>query len=508
MNTAERERLLSFPVQGGEITDMQWFDKGTYPENPFHLKVLSPGGYWRVTLLLKPTAQSHIGVVVCLPDKAVWNGRFLGTGNGGPAGNIAEGGLLNGLSRGFATANTDMGTPNGNPDLAIGQEEIWRDFGYRATHLMTVVGQQLTEWFYGKKADYSYFIGGSTGGQQAFSEAQRYPEDYDGIIALSPAFDRVRLHAWFVWNWQQIHSRENATFTAEQAAAWRDAVVAAFREECGSPKDAPYLAYPGRITENPMEDPRLVEAAERLLTPGQREALRGLYHGLFDPKTGESIMPGFLPGSEAEGLGLKETSSKDLFAFGFFYLFRWIFGADLDFMKFDFHADLQRAMERLSPILDATNTDLSAFKGMNHKLLVIGGSCDPIIPYTGFLRYYRQVIEKQGGWKNTTDFFRFFLMPGFAHTVGGTGVQEVGTLGISAVPRDAEHDALCAMMRWAEQGIAPERLLGAHMKRGEDGFAFDYALPADAYPNLTVFHGADMKEPDNYESISDEAQFL
>lgn len=478
---ADLERLKKFPLSDGEIESVTWVDGVEMPEpNPLKLKMENPGGYYAVTMKLHPTAQSNITVAVYLPEPGIWNGKFLGTGNGGYAGNLSVGALLAGVSRGYATANTDMGTPK-DPDECIGCEAVWADFGYRATHLMTVAGKALVTYFYGQKPAYAYFLGGSTGGQQGFSEAQRYPEDYDGIVCLSPAFDRVRLHAFFIWNWQQIHKEKDAAFTPAQAQVWKDQIVSVYNKQCQSQPDDPFLAYPDKITENPMDHPELMRAAGELLTKGQAKALRGLYDGPVDPVTGEHFIAHFLPGTEAEGLSLVDMSNREMFEHEFFYLFRWIFGKDFDFMKFDFHKDLKAAIDRLSPILDANDPDLDAFKARGGKLLVIGGSMDAIIPYTGFLDYYNKVIDRQGGMEETKKFFRFLLMPGFSHTVGGSGVQEVGMAGVTEVPRDPQHDVVCAMEQWIEQGMAPECLYGTHFKMAEDGLKFDYDRPAWVY---------------------------
>ena len=498
MNT-NVDRLKNFPLENGEVIEVEWIEGVKQPEpNPTGLCLVDGGSFYKVTVVLHPTEQSNITVAVCLPEAARWNGKFLGTGNGGYAGMIAEGALLNSVGRGYATANTDMGMPL-DPDECIGCVPVWEDFGYRATHMMTVVGKQLTEYFYGKALEHSYFIGGSTGGQQGFSEAQRYPEDYDGIICLSPAFDRVRLHAFFVWNWQQLHGNKDATFTPEQAQKWKDSIVKAYGKACGSNEQDAFLTYPGGLLENPA----LQAAIQEQLTPGQREALRGLYDGPKDPVTGARIIAPFLPGTEAEGLSLADISNKDYFAHEFFYLFRWIWGMDFDFMNFDFHKDMEDAIAKLSPILDATDTDLNAFKERGGKLLVIGGSVDAIVPYTGFLDYYHKVIDAQGSLDETKNFFRFFLMPGFSHTVGGPGVQEVGAVGVTAVPRDSEHDVICAMERWVEQGDAPERLLGTHFEFGSSGLVFGHARPAYVYPYVTKFMGGDPKNPENYGPVKD-----
>lgn len=500
----EIDRIKKFPIEDGKITAVEWIKDVKVPEpNLLGICVVNPGGYYRVTMKLTPAPQSDITVVVCLPEPEIWNGKFLGTGNGGYAGKISEMNLMNGVSRGYATANTNLGT-SPEPDDCIGREEVWKDFGYRATHLMTAAGKKLTAYFYGRKPQYAYFIGGSTGGQQGFSEAQRYPEDYDGIISLSPAFDRVRLHSFFVWNWQQIHKEKDARFTAKQAQEWKSAIVETYGKQCGSNENDLFLCYPDRIRENPMDNPFLLQTAADLLTEGQIKALHGIYEGPKDPLTGERIIAPFLPGTEAESLSLADLSDKEVFDHELLFPFRWLFGKEFDLMEFDFQKDLQVAIDRLSPILDADNPDLSAFKACGGKLLVIGGSSDAIIPYTGFLDYYEKVIERQGSLAETKKFFRFLLMPGFGHTVGGSGVQEVGLIGCSEVPRDPEHDVLCAMEQWVEHQTAPECLLGTHFKRTDTGLKFDHARPGYVYPYVTEFMGGDPKNPQNYRPVEDE----
>lgn len=476
------DKLKSFPVDGGEIVSVAWCEnlEAAMP-NTLGLRFVETGSFYKVVFKLYPTEQSNITVMMYLPEPMDWNGKFLGTGNGGSAGKVAEFTLINGIGRGYATANTDMGTTP-DPDDCMAFPERWIDFGYRATHLMTVVCKQLVTYFYGRQPEHAYFLGGSTGGQQGLSEAQRYPEDYDGIICFSPAYDRVRLHIFFVWNWLQIHSRKDATFTPEQASKWKDSIVKVYGEAAGSKENDRFLAYPDRICENPMDNPALRQAISEQLTEGQKEALRSIYDGPKDPVTGERIIPAFLPGTEAEDLSLVTYSDKNVFAHDTFYLFRWIWGQAFDFLKFDFHKDLQDATERLSPILDATNPDLSAFKASGGKLLVIGGSTDAIIPYTGFLNYYREAMEKQGGLDATREFFRFVLMPGLSHVMGGPGVQDLGNLGLLEVPRDPEHDVICAMERWVEQGKVPERLLGTCFKDGNMLKDYDHDRPAHPYP--------------------------
>lgn len=198
-----------------------------------------------------------------------------------------------------------------------------------------------------------------------------------------------------------------------------------------------------------------------------------------------------------EQFNLELFGNRKLIDHDYFYLFRWIWGKDFDFMKFDFHKDLKRALQELSPYLDACDPDLSKFKALGHKLLVVAGSEDAIIPYPGLLKYYQQVIQLQGGLDVTKDFFRFFLMPGLFHIIGGCGVQDVGVAGFQATPKDFQHDVICAMEQWVEKKKAPECLLGTHFK-GKLGQEYDYARPSYAYPFVEEFRGGDPKDHANY----------
>jgi feruloyl esterase len=191
------KEIRGMNLRGVTITEIQDISSGNFPI-PGGKTIANLPAFIRVAFTSKPTPESNIRSEIWMP-KDNWNGRFLGTGNGGGAGAISYGSLVSGVLRGFATANTDMGT---SPNVleAVGHPEIWADFGYRATHEMTVVSKAILQIFY-KNADYySYFTGCSTGGQQALMEAQRYPDDYNGIIAGAPANNRTHLHASFIWN--------------------------------------------------------------------------------------------------------------------------------------------------------------------------------------------------------------------------------------------------------------------------------------------------------------------
>lgn len=495
MRSYVEKKIRLCDIPDGEIISITWTDT---PDINLPIEK-----FWSVNkeicqikVKLKPTSKSNITVELWLPDKSAWNGKFLGTGNGGFAGIITPMALLNGVSRGYATANTDMGT-TANPDECIGIDEIWKDFGYRATHLMTVVGKKLTECFYEETPSCSYFMGGSTGGQQALSEAQRYPEDYDGIVCFAPAHDRVKLHTAFVWNWKAIHEMKNARFDSETAKKWNKKIVNKFAELSGSSPNDNFLSYPGKIV---LTEKQTRELAKDLLNEDQIQAIIKIYQGPSDPVTGEKIFSPYTIGTENEELSLQAYSEKDIFAYNFFYLFRWIWGKNFDFLNFDFHKDYLEAKEKLSIILDASNTDITPFMNRGGKLLMISGMSDAIIPYRNALHYYQQVVEKVGDLKTTKDFFRYFTVPGFAHTMGGPGVQELGNLGLKAVPRDKDHDAICALEEWVENGNAPDKLLASAFKDNNMGNEFDHDRPAYAYPYVAQYK---KEESDEFKPMKD-----
>lgn len=453
--------------------------------------------HFEVKVELQPTEQSRILVEVWLPLQN-WNGDFLGTGNGGSAGNIVALELGNGLHRGYATANTDMGTEP-DPDELIGSPERWKDFGYRATHLMTVVGKQITEAFYGRKIGTSLFIGGSTGGQQALSEAQRYPEDYNGILVIAPAHNRTHLHYGFIWNWMALHKCADVGFTHETAQLVTDHLLKKYGNNGHCLPGDRFFTCPQFID----LDPAVFDECEGL-TDGQKEALKMLSQAPKDPVTGEMVYPAvYVPGSEAVGLGLVEQSNLQQFEKDFLYPFRWVAGKDYDFTSFDFHKDVAYFDRMLGDALNATSVDLSRFRELGGKLLMIHGMADPIIPYTDSQRYYERVVQMDGGIENTQKYFRYFQIPGLGHIAGGPGVHDITSHGFRATPQDIDHDSLVALSNWVKTGEAPERLLAVAFKDGNflNGILldhFEYERPCFAFPCYADFVGTDPKNPNHY----------
>ena len=408
-----------------------------------------------VKMVLHPAKGSNINVELWLPDPGKWNARFLGLGNGGAAGHINPAGFTGPICGGYAVATTDMGTaPNENS--GIGNPEVWKDFGFRATHLMTVCAKQVLKAFYGKDADYSYFNGGSTGGQQGLQEAQRYPDDYDGIVANIPAHCRTPLHAYFLWNEQILHK---FPFTESQ----QNNVIAAGNEVMAA-RETPATA--GKIVSDPRCDGKDIEAVIALamqkdptLTKEHADALRKLFDGPRHTITGERIFCGIPFGSSFNP------------ARGNLYLFHWVFGAKKNLQEINFGEDIDTYTAALGPVLNAENPDLSAFEKHGGKLLSIAGSADSCVPYTACLDYYERVAERLGGIEKVKPFFRFYLIPGMGHGLGsGPGINKLPSM-------------LALVVAWREKGVAPEMIRGQRIVEGKT----ELDIPIFPYPTKTAW---------------------
>lgn len=490
------QKIWKISIEQGRVTDVEYRESSQEELAPGVLMQPIPAHY-RVQLLLQPSKDSHILVEIWLPIEK-WNKKFLGTGNGGYAGKISKLDLANGLRRGYATANTDMGTAI-DIDTLIGKPECWKDFGYRATHLMTVSAKKVIKAFYGYPPKYCYFRGGSTGGQQALMEAQRYPEDYDGILAVAPAFNRTHLHYGFIWNWLALTEHEDSRFSHEDARALTDFLLQRFKENGSCLPGDRFFTCPQFVKVNPET---ISECS--FLNTNQKKALIKILQGPMDPVTGQRILtPLYTPGSEAEMLGLDVQSQEDMFPHEFFYLFRWVYGKEYDFHTFDFHNDVIRLDKILGDDLNALSENLSAFRDSGGKLFMVHGMADPIIPYRDSLEYYQKVVEYVGNLDETKEFFRYMAIPGFGHTFGGPGVQDVAGQGFRATPRDAKHDALVALEDWVERGVAPEQLSAVAFHNGDiikgmTSNSYEYERISYVYPYYAKYIGGNVNDEKNY----------
>jgi feruloyl esterase len=432
--------------------------------------------FCRVQARLRPSADSDIRVELWLPERG-WNGRFLGLGNGGYAGALNYPALAAGLKRGYAVAHTDMGTAPTNPadagEALIGHPDKWLDWGHRSTHLMTMLSKSVVQAYYQKPASKSYFVGCSTGGGQGLHEAQRYPYDYDGIVAGAPGHNRVATHQNVLWAFAATQ-RDQASYIPRETF---DALAASARKSCDGADG---------LVDGLISRPDLCKPDLSILTPPQAEAMRKLYAGPTNLATGERIFPGAMPGSEANMVQAAPPPNQRSPYDG---IFKWVFGADWDWRTFDFGADADRMKALLSDKLDATNPDLSAFRQRGGKIVAFHGLADALVP-PGETALYVDAVKS--GLGETDSFLRLFYVAGMGHCRGGDAPNMLGNdlQSNSPYPGDPERDALGAVQAWVEQGRVPQKLIATQFEGNTVDGAKVRDRPLCVYPQVARYLGS------------------
>lgn len=450
--------------------------------------------FCQVKIVATPSSQSEVGIEVWLPLRG-WNGRYLGTGNGGGAGMIAyEMGMVEGLKRGFAVANTDMGTA---PDInqTFEKPERWVDFGNRATHEMTRVAKLVVSAYYKVPAFRSYFAGCSTGGQQALSAAQRYPADYDGILAGDPGNNRTHVATSFVWNYASLTASRTAQLSpAQWSTVSRSVMKACAGKDGGFPGDR-FLTDPRQCRFDVRRLPLCAsgEKGDSCFSTEQLGTLRRLYAGPVNPVTGERIYPGLTVGSEDQPLGPTMQASPS-WPQQQFYLFHWALGGAFDASRFDFNHDLDRVDARLAGTLNANAADLSDFARRGGKVLLYTGMADPAVPVADVINYYDRVVTAAGGAQEAERYARLFLVPGMGHCFGGPGITNIGQLG-EPMPDASGNDILMQLVTWTEGGTMPDQIVA---RKPGDGPSPVQERPICAYPALPHYRSGDPKRASSY----------
>ena len=437
--------------------------------------------YCRVLVTAKPTTDSDIRIEVAIPEGAAWNGRYLQVGNGGFAGTIPESSIRIGLARGFATAGTDDGHQSQvgtDASWALHHPEKITDFGYRALKETTVAARAIIAAYQAKAPAHAYFAGCSDGGREALMEAQRYPDDFDGIVAGDPANHWTHLLAAAAWNAQAL----SETPTSYIPAAKLKAIETAEQKACGDADG---------VIENPLQchfDPAAIRCtgadSDQCLTDAQVTALKKIYAGPRDPRTGAHVLEGFDPGGEAEpggwsvwvvGAAPGATGHAAQYEFSRnFYQYVAFGDPNYDIRKLTFGAQLDPIDAKWAPIFNAWSDDLSAFKAHGGKLIQYHGWADPAIPPRDSIAYFGRVHKKMG---DTQGFYRLFMAPGMLHCGGGLG------------PGPVHGPALDAITVWVEQGKAPEELVVAKHASDNPTGAPLRTRPLCSFPKVAEWDG-------------------
>lgn len=454
MSDIKLDILNSIHLRDAKIVSVS-YESGTLETENGIFEDLPP--FYRVVLHSSPEENSFIRFELWLPDN--WNGIFTGLGNGGMAGGICHWALAQKIKDGYAAANTDMGTSRGC-ESGINNPAVWKDFGWRATHIMTEISKEIIHVHYGKDADFSYFIGGSTGGEQALSLSQRFPKDYNGIIAGVPANNRIFLHTYFLWNHNHLRTKDGKVmFEAEQVKEITLCAAKYFQTKNDGEKGDNFVSFPQSDDNTIEEFIAFLKNEHPEFDEAQLSALKKVYEGPVNPGSGERIYNGMPIGSEMYGCGIMDCQAEES---PHYYPFVWALGADCDPYDFDFDKDLELVSDALSADMNANNPDLSAFDSLGGKLIMYSGSADPCVPFPDAMRYYERVCDFMGGYDKASSFVRYFLMPGKDHGGGGLGTNSLFVC-------DHSGNELDALRAWREKGIAPDILMAAKLDWENEG---------------------------------------
>ena len=384
----------------------------------------------RLSVTSRPTKDSDIRIEIWLPQGEAWNGKFVQLGNGGFAGSIPSGRLRVLAAQGFAAAGTDDGHQSligTSASWAYGHPEKIADFGWRAVKETTDVAKALIRT-QSSGLKQSYFFGCSDGGREALMTAQRFPADFDGIIAGAPANYMSRLFGLSAAQ-QQALSKPGAYLEAADLALLQRASLA----ECASGDS--FIRDPLACRFDPKTLACKAGQTAGCLSPAQIAAARTIYQGHRDPRSGRLVFPGFSPGAEAvsggwgawiTGASQDKRSQANGYQFSSNAFKYFAFeNPSYDFLKLDLGAEFDRAHAKMAPIIDADSPDLSAFKRHGGKLLSFHGWNDPAIPARSSIRYYEDVRRTMG---DPSAFYKLYLMPGMLHCGGGPGPGNVDWL--------------------------------------------------------------------------------
>ena len=458
--------------------------------------------FCRLKVQCKPSADSDIQIEVWLPATG-WNGKFRGLGNGGFAGSIDYGELGLAVGQGYATGATDTGHSANAVDAswALGHPEKIIDFGYRAIHEMTAVGKAAAQAFYGDAPKHTYFASCSNGGRQALMEAQRYPADYDGILAGAPANYWTHLLTGALWDAQATTNDAASYIPSSKIPAIAQAVVAACDAQDGV-KDG-ILNDPRQCHFDPGTMLCKEADGDSCLTAPQVTALKKLYDGARD-SSGKQIFPGFVPGAESgEGgwplwINGPAPGKALLFAFGFGYFADMVYAkADWDYKQANLDEAVAASDEKYANVLNSTQTDMQAFQARGGKLIIYHGWDDPAISALNSINYYSSVVSKMGR-PASDSFLRLYLVPGMQHCSGGPGPDDFGEFGVTQ-PNDAQHNMVRALEEWVEKGTAPGPVIASrHEGMGPTG-KVTMTRPLCAYPQAAKYKGSgDINDAANF----------
>jgi feruloyl esterase len=466
------EKLASLSLPNAKIDSAQTVAAGAFvPPAGLGARGGNPyanlPAFCRVTATLTPSSDSDIKTEIWLPASG-WNGKYEAVGNGGWAGTISYTALAAAVAAGYAGASTDTGHVGNNADFALGHPEKLIDLAYRSIHEMTVQSKTVIKELYGSPAKYSYYNGCSQGGRQGLAAAQKYPEDFNGIIAGASAWNTMGMH--------EARTALNLTVNKDTAAVIPPGKYPMIHEAVLNACDALDGVKDG-VIENPIKcnfdyKQLLCKAGDAAdcLTAGQVESAKAMTSRLTDLKTGKMIWEGHLmPGSELgwatlggpQPLGLSVSGLRNVA----FQDRNW------DYHQLDLSRDGARVAESDKGVMYSGNPDLRPFFDHGGKLLMYHGWSDPQVFPLNSVMYYQMVLDKVGKDKASNS-IELFMMPGVNHCAGGPGTDTF--------------DKVKVLEQWVEQGKKPSQVVASHSTSGK----VDKTRPLCPYPQVAKYKGA------------------
>ncbi len=492
----------SFSMPNMTITSAQTVPAETFsPVNPGPAAAPVTGlpSFCRVIGRLTPTSDSQIGIEVWMPTSG-WNGKLQSIGNHNLGGIIYYGDMGHALMRNYAVASSDTGHTGNDAKWGAGHPEKVADFGWRAVHQSTVTAKALIGAFYNANPRYSYFNGCSMGGREALQEAQRFPDDYDGIISGSAMNNWTRSHIAHIWA-AQVLLQDGVGGAHYIPPSKNKLILDAILTKCG-PTDTQastdgFLKNPSRCDWNPKtlvckvgQDPNTC------ITAAQAESLQKLHSPIRNSRTNEEIYP-------ATTMTSALPNPTSLTAGPAAKYLQWIVFNNPDWkysmLNFDSDVALIDSSDAEGPQVNAIDPNLRGFEKRHGKLISYHGWVDAGFTPEFTIQYYERVVERMrkdvpgtsdaAALKETEDFYRFFVVPGMGHCTGGPGPNAFGGLAQPEVPIDAQHDILSALEEWVEHGIAPAQLIATKYVDEDPKQGVAMQRPVCPYPQEAEYKG-------------------
>jgi hypothetical protein len=468
------EKLITLQLDGAKILTAAMKPPGDIPATTARLGAHA-AAHCEVTGVATPTSDSVINFTLWLPPADQWNGKYLQKGSGGWGGDAYTYALITPLNRGYAAAVTDDGhRGDGTARFVVGHPEKLIDFGHRAIHETSRHSRVILHTFYGKAQAQAYFVGCSDGGREALMQAQRYPEDFNGIVAGAPANNWTHQLAGFVWDEKALLASGTSILPAAKLTLLQAAAIKACDAKDG-------------VRDGIIDDPRACNwdpsvllctagDGDDCLTGPQVDAVKSIYSGAKDPVTGKSIIPGFEPGMEDHPSTWKRWLLESVQAkFGNSNFADAVYeGRPWDWRTSSLHDDVTLADEKEAPHVNATNPDLRTFRAHGGKLIVYHGWGDAAVAPQNSIDYYHQVRDFLAMYPDSRaapasatpdDFYLLFMVPGMSHCWDGVGPDSFGNEEVPApgLVQDADHDVVLALDRWVVEGRAPERIVATKL---------------------------------------------